>query len=184
MKAGSAMYMPEHLLLALWTLLWLLGWSLLSYAEGPNLGTFVTAAEAQRWSISVWSDGKGLPPGSGTVASGAGLYATHCQHCHGPGGIGLTADALAGAEEPLNSAWPDKTIGSYWPYASTLFDFIRRAKPMSAPSTLTSDQVYALSAYLFHLNGLLDADETLTAAQLARIKMPNRQGFSWIDAQP
>lgn len=155
--------------------------SLLAEAA-PKLGQPVSGAVVQSWDINVFPDGRGLPNGSGDVTTGEKLFEQLCAACHGPGGIGYTADALAGAEEPLDSEWADKTIGSYWPFATTLFDFIRRAKPMDKPGTLKNDEVYSLSAYLLYLNGIIEADEVINAATLAAIKMPNRDGFIWIDA--
>lgn len=147
----------------------------------PALGQPLSDAEVEAWAVSIYPDGSGLPAGSGSAAAGGGLYQQHCAQCHGPGGVGLTAPALAGAEEPLTSRWPDQTIGSYWPYASTLFDFIRRAKPMAAPGSFGADQVYALCAYLLVLNRLLDETTPLDATALRALQMPNRGGFRAID---
>lgn len=152
-------------------------------APSPDLGTPISPAQAATWNNDIFPNGRGLPSGSGSTTEGQALYQQHCQSCHGPGGIGLNAPALAGAEEPLDSDWPDQTIGSYWPYASTLFDFIRRAKPMSQPGSFDADQIYALSAYLLALNGLLDENiDTLDADRLRVLQMPNRDGFIGVDA--
>lgn len=148
----------------------------------PRLGLPVSVAEVARWDRDVFPDGRGLPPGAGRAAEGAALFRRHCQACHGAGGRGASAEELAGATEPLSSATPDKTIGSYWPYATTLFDFIRRAKPMGAPGSLTADEVYALSAYLLQVNGVIDADAEMNARTLPAVRMPNRDGFVGIDA--
>jgi len=125
-----------------------------------------------------------LPPGRGLAADGEVLFRLHCQICHGPSGRGASAEELAGSSEPLTSETPDKTIGSYWPYATTLFDFIRRAKPMGAPGSLTNDEVYALSAYLLRLNGVIDAAQEMNAGTLPAVRMPNRDGFIGVDATP
>jgi mono/diheme cytochrome c family protein len=150
----------------------------------PRLGQPVTAAEVARWNGDVFPDGRGLPPGRGLAADGEALFKLHCQICHGPAGRGASAEELAGSSEPLTSETPDKTIGSYWPYATTLFDFIRRAKPMGAPGSLTNDEVYSLSAYLLRINGVIDAEQEMNARSLAAVRMPNRDGFVGVDAVP
>ncbi len=150
----------------------------------PRLGQAVTAAEVARWNGDVFPDGRGLPPGRGVAADGDALFRLHCQICHGPAGRGASAEELAGSNEPLTSETPDKTIGSYWPYATTLFDFIRRAKPMGAPGSLTADEVYALSAYLLSINGVIDAAQEMNARTLPAVRMPNRDGFVGVDLPP
>ncbi len=122
-------------------------------------------------------DGEGLPPGGGTAVQGKEIYDKQCAACHGPAGQGGSADTLAGEGLSLTGEWPEKTIGNYWPYATTLFDFNRRAMPMNAPQTLTGDEVYAVTAYLLFLNGIIKETEELNAATLVKIKMPNREGF-------
>jgi cytochrome c len=146
--------------------------------QGPGLGQPLTAAESRRLDRHVFPDGTGLPAGQGTVAAGQALYQRLCVACHGPEGSGATADELAGGQGRTSPyVPPDKNIGTYWPYATTLFDFLRRAMPMDRPGRLTDDETYALTAYLLHLNGLLPAAEVLDAARLMRIRMPNRNGF-------
>ncbi len=145
--------------------------------SGPGLGEPLSAARMETLDRLVMPDGEGLPIGSGTVQAGKRLYTEKCQACHGEGGVGDSADALAGAEMSLRVEWPEKTIGNYWPYATTLFDFIRRAKPMDAPGSLEDDAVYSLSAYLLYLNGLVTEDAILDQDSLLRVKMPNRAGF-------
>lgn len=149
---------------------------------GPALGHALTPAEIDALRTTVYPDGSGLPTGSGSVREGEAVYRAHCLVCHGPEGQGATADELAGGRMPLDSETPDKVIGTYWPYATTLFDFIDRAMPLNAPKSLSVDEVYAVTAYLLHLNGLVDADATLGPDSLAAIRMPNRDGFIWIDA--
>ena len=122
-------------------------------------------------------DGAGLPAGSGTAKQGQPLYEQLCIACHGAGGLGNSGDQLAGAQMSLTSEWPEKTIGNYWPYATTLFDFIRRSKPMDRPGSLSAAEVYALAAYLLYLNGIIAEEQPLDAAALAKIRMPNRDGF-------
>jgi len=121
--------------------------------------------------------GDGLPPGSGDVATGARVFAAKCAACHGAHGEGGLGDALVGGQGTLSSAKPKRTVGSYWPYATTLFDYIRRAMPYNAPESLSADEVYALSAFLLNQSGIVPADARLDAASLPRVAMPNRDGF-------
>lgn len=150
--------------------------------EAPRLGQTVDGVALARQQLNVFPDGRGLPPGRGTVSEGAALFARHCAACHGKDARGGSAEELAGATRPLNTPAADKTIGSYWPYATTLFDFIRRAKPMTAPGTLNADEVYALSAWLLHINGVVGADAVMDALTLPAVRMPNRDGFIRIEA--
>ncbi len=144
---------------------------------GPALGKPMSDPSPAMEPAYIAADGRGLPDGSGDVELGRELFARHCQACHGVNGMGATADALSGAEEPLDSPWAEKTIGSYWPYAPKLFDFVQRSKPMNAPGSFSSEQVYALTAYLLNLNGIVELGMRLDRATLSRIKMPNRDGF-------
>ncbi len=149
--------------------------------QGPlGLGTPASPAEIADWDIDASPDGAGLPPGRGSVAEGAVIYAARCAACHGPRGTeGAIAPALrlAGGIGSLATPRPVVTVGSYWPYATTLFDYTRRAMPFDAPQSLTPDQLYAVTAHVLHLNGLLPADAVLDAESLPRIRMPNRDGF-------
>ncbi|MCG3200592.1 MAG: hypothetical protein NFCOHLIN_00448 [Gammaproteobacteria bacterium] len=151
--------------------------------DSPRLGRPATAADIAAWNLSIYPDGTGLPEGDGTAAQGKELFAQRCAACHGQEGIGGTADELAGGTSPLDSEHPDKNIGMYWPYATTLFDFIRRAMPMDKPESLSNDEIYALTAYLLHRNGIIGEGETMDARTLPQVKMPNRHGFIWIDAK-
>ena len=144
---------------------------------GPHLGRAASAGEIAHFDINVFPDGTGLPPGSGSVAQGKLIYDRQCLACHGEGGTGSSADPLAGAEMGLTGEWPDQTIGTYWPYATTLFDFNRRSMPMDKPGLLTNDNTYAITAYLLYLNGIIDEETTLDAGTLMQVKMPNRDGF-------
>ena len=145
--------------------------------NGPNLGQPATPEQIKQWNIGVFPDGEGLPPGEGSVAEGRAVYQAQCMSCHGPDGLGGSALQLAGAQMPLTSDYPELTIGTYWPYATTLFDMIRRSMPMNVPGSLSDDKVYAVSAYLLYLNDIVAEDTTLNAENLADIKMPNRDGF-------
>jgi cytochrome c len=143
----------------------------------PNFGLPATAEEVAAWDISIPPDGSGLPPGSGTVKEGAAVYATKCVACHGEKGVGKPADALVGGIGTLASGTPLRTVGSYWPYATTLFDYIRRAMPYDRPMSLSNDEVYAVSAYILALNGIVPEDATADARSLPKVEMPNRHGF-------
>nr|WP_186199822.1 cytochrome c [Burkholderia gladioli] len=142
-----------------------------------NLGQPVTEAALSAWNIDIAPDGQGLPPGSGSVAHGGQIYQQKCAMCHGAKGEGGIGDPLVGGIGSLASSKPKKTVGSYWPYASTLFDYIRRAMPYNAPGSLSADEVYALSAYLLNRNGIVPDGTTLDATTLPRVRMPNRDGF-------
>lgn len=141
------------------------------------IGTPVNNAEIAAWNIDVAPDGHGLPAGSGDVATGARIFAAKCAACHGEKGQGVIGDRLVGGQGTLASANPQRTVGSYWPYATTLFDYIRRAMPYNAPQSLSADEVYALSAWILHQNGIVPDDTRLDARSLAAIRMPNRDGF-------
>ncbi|WP_186113213.1 cytochrome c [Burkholderia gladioli] len=142
-----------------------------------DLGRPVTEAALSAWNIDIAPDGQGLPPGSGSVAHGGQIYQQKCAMCHGAKGEGGIGDPLVGGIGSLASSKPKKTVGSYWPYASTLFDYIRRAMPYNAPGSLSADEVYALSAYLLNRNGIVPDGTTLDATTLPRVRMPNRDGF-------
>jgi cytochrome c len=147
------------------------------FPAGPDLGHAASAAEIAAWDTDVMPDGRGLPAGSGSVGEGRGLYARHCLRCHGENGLGDSGDQLAGAKMGLTSEWPEKTLGNFWPYAPTLFDFIRRSMPMETPGSLSDDEVYALTAYLLNLNGIVPDGAVMNARSLAEVEMPNRNGF-------
>jgi S-disulfanyl-L-cysteine oxidoreductase SoxD len=142
-----------------------------------GFGRVPTDKEIAGWNIDIGRDGEGLPPGSGSVERGRAIFADKCASCHGEKGEGGVGDRLVGGQGTLASAKPVKTVGSFWPYAPTLFDYIRRAMPMNAPQSLSNQEVYALAAFILNLNGLVPDNATLDAKSLAAIKMPNRDGF-------
>lgn len=127
--------------------------------------------------LTISPAGDNLPEGSGIASHGEALFAKKCASCHGPAGIGGSALALTGEVGSLTSEYPEKTINSYWPYATTLFDYIRRTMPPSAPWSLTADEVYSLSAYLLSRDGIIQPDDLLDEITLPLVKMPNRNGF-------
>ena len=143
----------------------------------PDLGRAVKPAEIAAEEISIPPDGRGLPPGSGTASEGAAVYQAKCAGCHGVKGTEGPADRLVGGIGTLAAPKPVKTVGSYWPYATTLFDYIRRAMPYNAPRSLSHDEVYALCAYLLFLNGIIGPEARIDAKTLPQVKMPNRDGF-------
>lgn len=143
---------------------------------GPNLGAPVSPSGLAAWNITVLPDGTGLPPGSGTPKQGAAIYAQKCMHCHGEGAKGGVNAALVGAP-PIKTIDATKTIANFWPYATTVFDYIRRAMPWQQPRTLTDEEVYALTAYILAGNKLIGPDEVMNAQSLPKVRMPNRDGF-------
>jgi len=149
-----------------------------------GIGTPATTVQIQQWNDEIPPSGANLPPGSGTVAQGEKVYATQCAACHGTTGQGGPMDKLVGGQGTLNTATPVKTVGSYWPYATTVFDYIRRAMPFNRPGTLSNDDVYAVTAYLLNLNGVLPATATMNANTLPKIQMPNRSDFILKDPRP
>jgi cytochrome c len=143
----------------------------------PGLGVPASNEDVARVFWSIFPDGENLPPGSGTAAEGKILFQRHCQACHGPEGAGKPADRLLGGQGSLGTERPVKTIGSYWPYATTVFNYIRRAMPYTAPMSLSNDEYYALTAYLLQINEIISSDEIVDAKTLPEIVMPNREGF-------
>jgi S-disulfanyl-L-cysteine oxidoreductase SoxD len=146
-------------------------------SNAPALGHPVSPEEIAKWNISVFPDGEGLPEGEGTVVEGEKLYQQQCIACHGQNGLGASADQLAGAQNELTSDYPEQTIGTYWPYATTIFDVVRRSMPMTEPGSLTNNESYALTAYLLYLNNIIGKDVIMNAATLSEVKMPNVDGF-------
>ena len=150
-------------------------------AQAPQFGQPIAPADIATWDISVGPDGAGLPPGRGTAIEGEAIYVAKCQACHGEKGISPSvalAGALAGGMGTLApDKTPIKTVGSFWPYATTLFDYIRRAMPFQESKSLTADELYAVSAYILSLNGIVGSNDVIDAQSLPKVKMPNRDGF-------
>lgn len=149
-------------------------------ADGPNLGRPVSETDVAAWDISIGPDGVGLPAGSGTAKAGAAIFAEKCVSCHGEGGKGGPGGALVGRASLVASPEgkdPPKTVGNYWPYATTLFDFIRRDMPWPTPKTLSADETYSLAAYVLQQNGIVGETDVMDKDSLPKVQMPNRNGF-------
>ena len=150
-------------------------------AQAPQFGQPIAPADIAAWDISIGPDGVGLPLGRGTAIEGEAIYVAKCQACHGEKGIRPNV-ALAGAlVGGMGTLAPDKTplktVGSFWPYATTLFDYIRRAMPFQESKSLTADELYAVSAYILNLNGIVRSNDVIDAQSLPNVRMPNRDGF-------
>ena len=146
-------------------------------ASAADFGRPATPDMIRLWDIDVRPDGRGLPVASGSVARGQQVYADSCTACHGYRGQGGIGGPLSGGQGTLASDNPIKTVASFWPYATTLFDYVRRAMPNPAPQTLSDDDTYAVVAYILSLDGIVPADATLNRSNLPLIRMPNRNGF-------
>jgi cytochrome c len=148
-------------------------------ADSPNLGRAATPEEVAAWDISIGPHGAGLPAGSGTAKQGEAVYAAKCLACHGEKGAGKPNDQLVGGQGTLAGDKPAvKTVGSFWPYATTVFDYVRRAMPYNESKSLSNDEVYAVAAYILNLNGIVAEADTMDAQTLPKVKMPNREGFA------
>ena len=161
------------------------GFSAAMAAQSPTFGVghAPNPDQLKQIDIDVTPDGKGLLPGSGTAAKGKDVYTRRCETCHGPSGTEGPQDAIAGGKGSLATQKPQKTVGSYWPYATTLWDYINRAMPFDHPSTLTPDEVYSATAYVLFLNGIVGEQDPLTETTLPKVRMPNRNGFV-VDPRP
>lgn len=147
-------------------------------ATAYGFGRSARADEIAGWNIDVAPDGAGLPAGHGDVAEGEAVFVQKCAACHGDKGVGGLADPLVGGRGSLTSKKPVKTVGSYWPYATTVFDYIHRAMPYNAPQSLSASEVYGLVAYLLWLNGVIPRDAVLDRQSLPHVQMPNKRGFT------
>jgi mono/diheme cytochrome c family protein len=147
-------------------------------AQSPNLGRPAAPEEIAAWDISIGPDGAGLPSGSGTPRQGEAVYIAKCLACHGEKGAGKPNDALVGGRGTLGDPAPLKTVGSFWPYGTTLFDYVRRAMPLNESKSLSNDEVYAVVAYLLRLNDIIGDNDTISAETLPKVTMPNADGFA------
>ena len=147
-------------------------------AESPNLGKLASPGEIASWDIGIGPDGAGLPSGGGTPQQGEQVYLAKCLACHGEKGLGKPNDQLVGGQGSLGPGQaPVKTVGSFWPYATTLFDYVRRAMPLNQSKSLRDEEVYAVVAYILLLNGVIGESDTIDAQTLPAVRMPNRDGF-------
>ena len=155
-------------------------------AERPfNLGTLATAEQIAGWDIDVRPDGKGAPIGSGTAADGEEVYAERCGSCHGDFGEGIDRwPILAGGIGSLVTDDPVKTVGSYWPYASTVYDYVYRAMPFGEAQSLTHDETYQVVAYILYMSDVIDDEFVLSNETIGSVKMPNQNGFMLPDPRP
>jgi S-disulfanyl-L-cysteine oxidoreductase SoxD len=169
------MFTPKRAMLA--ASVWLVMMTGAALAETPNLGKPIDEATIAPWDISIMPDGTGLPKGSGTPAQGAPIFAEKCAACHGENGKGGEANALISDRELIGINAAQKTIRNFWPYSTTVFDFIRRAMPFQMPHSLSDDEVYALTAYILAGNKLIGANDAMDAQSLPKVKMPNRGNF-------
>lgn len=148
-----------------------------------GVGRPPTADEVKAWDRTIRADGEGLPPGSGTAAQGQPIFVARCSACHGEKGENGQYYVLVGGRGTLNTDRPVLTVGSFWPHAPTLWSYISRSQPIDEPGSLTADEVYALTAYLLHLNGVIGEQDVMDARTLPRVRMPNRDGFV-VDPRP
>jgi len=148
-------------------------------AQSPKYGVGrpPTPEQMRDLGVAIAPDGTGLPEGSGTVAAGREVFAARCSKCHGEKGEGAVGPVLVGGQGTLATAKPLKTVGSYWPYATTVWDYINRAMPFDQPGLLKAPEVYAVVAYILNLNGIVANDQVMDAKSLPKVKMPNRDGF-------
>jgi cytochrome c len=148
-------------------------------SDYPSLGQEANdLAQHPEWNLTITPDGKNLPQGQGTAAEGKIIFANKCSQCHGPEAIGGSAEPLVGEVGSLNSTYPEKTVNSYWPYATTLFDYLRRAMPINEPFSLKPHEIYALCAYILSQDDIIKPDFQLNEKTLPLVKMPNRDGFT------
>ena len=153
-------------------------------AQRYGIGRPATVTEVAGWNIDARADGAGLPAASGSVRQGRSIYEDKCAACHGAKGEGGPGPRLVGGYGTLTAASPVLSVGSFWPYATTLYDYINRAMPFDQPQSLTPAQVYAVTAYTLRLNGIVGEDAVLDQSSLPAIEMPNRRGFSSPDPRP
>lgn len=153
------------------------GVTLMAQSAKYGAGRPATANQIRDLSSAIAPDGSGLPEGWGTVAAGREVFAARCVKCHGEKGAGDIGPPLVGGQGTLRTAKPLKTVGSYWPYATTVWDYIHRAMPFDQPGLLKPPEVYAVTAYILNLNGIIGNNDVMDAKSLRKVKMPNRDGF-------
>jgi cytochrome c len=151
--------------------------ALLAQSAKYGVGRKPTEQEIRALEVTVAPDGTGLPEGSGTAVEGRTVFAARCAKCHGEKATGDVGPALVGGRGTLATAKPIKTVGSFWPYATSVWNYINRAMPFNEPGTLTRSQVYAALAYILYLNDIVGENEVLNAKTLPKVRMPNRDGF-------
>ena len=149
------------------------------FAQTPRVGKPAADDLIKAMDITTFPDGRGLPAGSGTVAKGKDIFKEKCAVCHNDNGQGREGQypALVGGAGSLNTPKPIKTVGSYWPYATTVFDYVRRAMPYDQPGTLKPDEIYSAVAFILNANGIIGDNDEMNATTLPKVKMPNRDGF-------
>jgi cytochrome c len=152
-------------------------WSAAAFGQSYGLGRPASSEEIKKLDAIIAPSGEGLPPGSGTAEQGKAIYAAQCARCHGATGREGPEDVLVGGIGSLSSPRPVKTVGSFWSHATTLWDYLNRAMPFDRPGVLPPDDVYAVTAFILQLNGIVSATDVLDATTLPRIRMPNRDGF-------
>ena len=147
------------------------------YGQKYHVGRAATPDDVKATDQFIAPDGTGLPPGKGTAAEGRDTYSRRCARCHGQQGQGDEEGPLVGGKGTLTSAKPLKTVGSYWPYATTIYDYVHRAMPFDNPGLLDANQTYSVVALILHMNGIIGEKDEMNAQTLAKVKMPNRDGF-------
>ncbi len=150
---------------------------LVSAQESPGLGEPVSADQIAEIDYVVLPNGDGLPDGAGTASDGATVYQRQCLACHGEEGTDGINDRLAGGHGSMTGNRPQKTVGSFWPYATTVFDYVRRSMPLASPGVLSNDELYAVTAYVLYINDIVGEDDEMNAQTLPAVKMPNRENF-------
>jgi len=156
-----------------------------AFGQQARIGKPASEDKIKAMDVTVFPDGRGLPAGSGTAAKGKDIFKEKCAVCHNDQAQGREGQypALVGGKGTLNTPKPVKTVGSYWPYATTVFDYIRRAMPYDQPGTLHADEIYSLVGFVLNLNGIIGENDVIDKDTLPKVKMPNRDGFI-PDARP
>lgn len=171
------MWLHRWLICSSVTMLLMASSPLYSQTKRLGVGRPATAAEIKAWDISVAPDGRGLPEGSGTAAAGKEVYARRCSECHGENADGGDDGPLIGGQGSLATPKPLKTVVSFWPHATTLWDYVNRTMPFDRPGMLPAGQVYSVVAYVLYLGGIVGENDVMDAKTLPQVKMPNRDGF-------